>query len=69
MARRARTAQEQGKPQGPEGSLGKLAASEVARAAFGDEVVDHYEHFHRVEIDANRAAVTDWERTRYFERI
>ncbi len=32
-ARRARTAQEQGKPQGPEGSLGKLASSLVARAA------------------------------------
>ena len=32
-ARRARSAQEQGKPQGPEGSLGKLAASNVSRAA------------------------------------
>lgn len=32
-ARRARAAQEQGRPQGPEGSLGKLAASHVARAA------------------------------------
>jgi hypothetical protein len=32
-ARRARAAQQQGKPQGPEGSLGKLAASNVARAA------------------------------------
>ncbi|HJQ60237.1 MAG TPA: acyl-CoA dehydrogenase family protein [Vineibacter sp.] len=32
-ARRARAAQEQGKPQGPEGSLGKLVASHVARAA------------------------------------
>ncbi|MDA1310267.1 MAG: acyl-CoA dehydrogenase family protein, partial [Proteobacteria bacterium] len=32
-ARRARSAQEQGKPQGPEGSLGKLASSNVARAA------------------------------------
>jgi alkylation response protein AidB-like acyl-CoA dehydrogenase len=32
-ARRARAAQEQGGPQGPEGSLGKLAASHVARAA------------------------------------
>ena len=32
-ARRARTAQEQGRPQGPEGSLGKLASSHVARAA------------------------------------
>ena len=32
-ARRARAAQEQGKPQGPEGSLGKLVASNVARQA------------------------------------
>jgi len=32
-ARRARAAQEQGRPQGPEGSLGKLAASHIARAA------------------------------------
>jgi alkylation response protein AidB-like acyl-CoA dehydrogenase len=32
-ARRARAAKEQGKPQGPEGSMGKLAASVVARAA------------------------------------
>src|ERR1051325_2247739 len=32
-ARRARTAQEQGRPQGPEGSLGKLASSIIARTA------------------------------------
>jgi alkylation response protein AidB-like acyl-CoA dehydrogenase len=32
-ARRARAAQEQGKPQGPEGSLGKLVSSHVARQA------------------------------------
>jgi len=32
-ARRARAAQAQGRPQGPEGSLGKLAASNLARAA------------------------------------
>ena len=32
-ARRARAAQEQGKPQGPEGSLGKLVSSNVARQA------------------------------------
>ena len=32
-ARRARAAQAQGRPPGPEGSLGKLAASHVARAA------------------------------------
>ena len=32
-AKRARAAQEQGRAPGPEGSLGKLAASEVARTA------------------------------------
>jgi len=32
-ARRARAAQQQGRPQGPEGSLGKLAGSNVARQA------------------------------------
>ena len=32
-ARRARAAQQHGRPQGPEGSLGKLAASHVARTA------------------------------------
>jgi len=32
-ARRARAAQEQGQPQGPEGSLGKLISSNIARAA------------------------------------
>jgi alkylation response protein AidB-like acyl-CoA dehydrogenase len=32
-AKRARAAQEQGMPQGPEGSLGKLAASNIARQA------------------------------------
>jgi alkylation response protein AidB-like acyl-CoA dehydrogenase len=32
-ARRARAAQELGRPQGPEGSLGKLVSSHIARAA------------------------------------
>ena len=32
-ARRARVAQEEGRPQGPEGSLGKLVSSNIARAA------------------------------------
>lgn len=44
-------------------------ASAFARATFGDAVVDHYTHFHRNEAAAARAAVTDWERHRYFERI
>ena len=43
--------------------------SAVARAALGDAVVDHYAHFHEVELAAFDAAVTDWERVRYFERI
>jgi len=43
--------------------------SEVARAAFGDEVVEHYLNNARVEIAAFNAAVTDWERVRGFERF
>jgi glutamine synthetase len=44
-------------------------ASEVARDAFGDEVVDHYVHAGHVEVDTYAAAVTDWERYRGFERL
>ncbi len=43
--------------------------STFAREAFGDDVVDHYLHFFRAEQQAFDAAVTDWERKRYFERI
>ncbi|GGO82738.1 glutamine synthetase family protein [Wenjunlia tyrosinilytica] len=43
--------------------------SAIARAAFGDEVVDHYRNMARVELDAFDAAVTDWERFRSFERM
>jgi glutamine synthetase len=46
-----------------------FAASEVAREAFGAEVVDHYLNRAQVEIDAFEAAVTDWERFRGFERL
>ncbi|MBW6456434.1 MAG: glutamine synthetase family protein [Trueperaceae bacterium] len=46
-----------------------FAASAFARRAFGDDVVDHYAHFFRTEQAAYDAAVTDWERQRYFERI
>jgi glutamine synthetase len=46
-----------------------LAASEVARTAFGDDVVDHYVNAADVEIAAFDAAVTDWERIRGFERL
>ena len=46
-----------------------LAESKLARAAFGDEVVDHYLNNARVELAAYDAAVTDWERVRGFERL
>lgn len=46
-----------------------FASSEIARSAFGDEVVDHYAHFHRTEVESFNRVVTDWERQRYFERI
>ncbi|MGW1548736.1 glutamine synthetase family protein [Streptomyces sp. NPDC002346] len=43
--------------------------SEVAKAAFGEEVVAHYRNMARVELDAFDAAVTDWELRRSFERL
>ena len=43
--------------------------SPVARAAFGDDVVEHYLNNARVELAAFNAAVTDWERVRGFERL
>jgi glutamine synthetase len=44
-------------------------ASDVARGAFGEEVVDHYTHAADVELAAFESAVTDWERFRGFERL
>jgi glutamine synthetase len=46
-----------------------LAGSALARAAFGDDVVDHYTNTARVELSAFDASVTDWERIRSFERM
>ena len=43
--------------------------SELARKAFGDDVVEHYLNNARVELKAYEAAVTDWERVRGFERF
>jgi glutamine synthetase len=42
--------------------------SDLARAAFGEEVVDHYANNARVELAAYDRAVTDWELFRNFER-
>ena len=46
-----------------------FAASEVAREAFGPDVVEHYLNNADVELAAFGAAVTDWERFRGFERL
>lgn len=43
--------------------------SEIAKAAFGPEVVAHYRNMARVELDAFDSAVTDWELRRSFERL
>ncbi|QIG43152.1 glutamine synthetase [Nocardioides anomalus] len=47
----------------------RFAGSALARAAFGDEVVDHYTNMADVELAAYAAAVTDWELKRGFERL
>jgi glutamine synthetase len=46
-----------------------FAGSALARAAFGNDVVDHYVNAADVELAAFNAAVTDWERIRGFERL
>ena len=46
-----------------------FAESEVAREAFGQDVVDHYLNRAHIELDAFEAAVTDWEKFRGFERL
>jgi glutamine synthetase len=46
-----------------------FGSSEVAREAFGADVVEHYLNNAKVELDAYDAAVTDWERYRGFERL
>ena len=46
-----------------------LNASEVLREALGDEVVDHYVHAARWEIQESDRVVTDWDLQRGFERL
>ncbi len=50
-------------------AVGELERSTVARAAFGDRVVEHYLHTARLEQQAFDQVVTDWELIRNFERI
>jgi glutamine synthetase len=46
-----------------------FGSSAVARAAFGDDVVEHYLNNARIETAAFNSTVTDWERVRGFERL
>jgi glutamine synthetase len=49
-------------------AIAALESGSVARAAFGDEVVDHYLNYARIEQQLFDSVVTDWERERLFER-
>jgi glutamine synthetase len=50
-------------------ALELFRGSELAAAAFGADVVGHYARAAEIELDAYRAAVTDWERIRGYERL
>src|SRR5438552_1392254 len=49
-------------------AIAALEAGSVARAAFGDAVVDHYLNYGRTEQRLFDSVVTSWERERLFER-
>jgi glutamine synthetase len=49
-------------------AVAALEAGTMARDAFGDDVVEHYLNYARVEQRLFDAVVTDWERERLFER-
>jgi glutamine synthetase len=50
-------------------AIAELERSKIARAAFGDRVLDHYLHAARLEQQAFDQVVTDYELIRNFERI
>jgi len=43
--------------------------STFVKNTFGEDVAAHYQHFYETEQKSYNAAVTDWERKMYFERI
>jgi glutamine synthetase len=49
-------------------AIAALEEGMMARAALGDQVVDHYLNYARTEQGLFDRFVTDWERKRYFER-
>ncbi len=52
-----------------QGARDRLASSQVANSALGEDVVRHHVHAADVELEAYNATVTDWERIRGFERL
>lgn len=50
-------------------AVAEAEQSSWLRETLGDDVLEHYLHFARVEQRAYDAAVSDWEKIRYFERI
>ncbi len=50
-------------------AIAALEGGTMARAAFGDQVVEHYLNYAHTEQGLFDRFVTDWERKRYFERI
>jgi glutamine synthetase len=49
-------------------AVAELEAGSMARAAFGDDVVDHYLNYARTEQALFDRVVTSWERERLYER-
>ena len=49
-------------------AVAALEGGTMARGAFGDQVVGHYLNYARTEQGLYDRFVTDWERTRYYER-
>jgi glutamine synthetase len=50
-------------------AIAELEKSSFAVEAFGKDVVEHYLHFYKTELEQYDKAVTDWEKKRYFEQI
>jgi glutamine synthetase len=49
-------------------AIAALESGTMARAAFGDDVVDHYLNYARTEQQLFDRVVTSWERERLYER-
>lgn len=52
-----------------EDAIHRFSSSDLVRNVLGDAIQQHYTHFFQTELKLSQKHVTDWERTRYFERI